>query len=277
MARTQLVYTDQPGPLPALYRVPANLELVLQSIVARFDGAAAASSFLPCLAVYSQDGRLMGRFHPGTELQIGDTGFVTYAPFLRAAAGAQGTSLPTLTPGLVYEYTLPADAASLDTSTDGPMAALFPANFYLLEIWLYARTTEATTQSQINMRVNGDVGANYDRQFLSGYDNATISAASQTGQTFWNLSAVHGALSTANYFSILRTTFPGYSSRTGFLSAEGQHAKPGPDGGAADGVPLTALQALGWRSAAAVTSFRIFPNVGGVNLKAGTRLFIFGR
>lgn len=76
-----LVYTDNPGAIPATYVIPPGLELVIQSILARWNGAAAAGAFLPCLSVYSQDDRLMGRFHPERTLQVGDTAVVTYAPF----------------------------------------------------------------------------------------------------------------------------------------------------------------------------------------------------
>lgn len=78
---TQLIYTDNPGAVPASFRLPAGLDLALQSIVARWDGSGAGGSFKPCLSAYSQDGRLMGRFFPETDLAAGDTGVVTYAPF----------------------------------------------------------------------------------------------------------------------------------------------------------------------------------------------------
>lgn len=79
--KTQLIFSDNPGGLPATYVIPPGLELVIESIVARFNGAAAAGAFLPCLGVYSQDDKLVGRFHPGQALQIADTAVVTYAPF----------------------------------------------------------------------------------------------------------------------------------------------------------------------------------------------------
>lgn len=78
---TQLIYTDNPGPVPAEFKLPPSLDLVIQSIVARWNGAGAAGPFLPCLSVYSSDDRLVGRFHPGRTIAVGDTGVVTYAPF----------------------------------------------------------------------------------------------------------------------------------------------------------------------------------------------------
>lgn len=89
---TQLVYSDSPGAVPASYTVPPSLDLVLQSVVVRWNGTGAAGAFLPVLAVYSQDGKLVGRFHPGTQLEAGDTGVVTYAPFLRPPAAAAATA-----------------------------------------------------------------------------------------------------------------------------------------------------------------------------------------
>ena len=83
--KSQLVYTDNPGAIPASYIVPPSLDLVVQSIVARFNGAAAAASFMPTLEVLSQDGRLIARVRPDQTFLVGDTGVVTWSPFLRRA------------------------------------------------------------------------------------------------------------------------------------------------------------------------------------------------
>ena len=79
--RTSPIYTDVPGALPAQYVIPGTLELVTQAIVARFNGAAAAGSFLPTLSIYTQDNRLVARVRPDQEFAVGDTGVVTFAPF----------------------------------------------------------------------------------------------------------------------------------------------------------------------------------------------------
>lgn len=79
--RVELIFSENPGSLPADYRLPAGLELVLSSVVARFNGAGAAGAFLPTLEVLSQDGKLMARVRPDQEFAVGDTGVVTYAPF----------------------------------------------------------------------------------------------------------------------------------------------------------------------------------------------------
>lgn len=126
------------------------------------------------------------------------------------------------------------------------------------------------------MQINGDAAANYDRRYLSGFESAgvdTVITQSQVGTTSLNLSSVHGASAPANYFSVLRATMPGYSARAGYLSIEGQHAKPS----SASVTMLVAVQAMGWRSTSAVQSLSIYPAVAGVKLLTGTRVIAYGR
>lgn len=94
--RTRPFFTDNPGDLPYTYDVPASVELVVQSIVARFDGGGAGEDWLPCLSLYTQDGHLMARSRCDQVFAAGDTGVVTWGPFFRrqvAAATPSGASL----------------------------------------------------------------------------------------------------------------------------------------------------------------------------------------
>lgn len=94
MAAPVLIYTDLPGGVPATYRLPPGLAARLSAIAAEFNGSGASGSFYPCLAVYSQDDKLIGRFFPAQVLAAGDTAEVTFAPFLRqAAASAVGSGI----------------------------------------------------------------------------------------------------------------------------------------------------------------------------------------
>lgn len=77
----QLIYTDNPGSLPAVYTLPPGLSLELSSVVARINGAAASAIFVPVLEILSQDDKLMARVRPDQQFAVGDTGVVTYAPF----------------------------------------------------------------------------------------------------------------------------------------------------------------------------------------------------
>ena len=79
--RVEPIYADNPGSIPADYVVPPGSGVALESVVVRWNGAAAAARFLPCLSLFTQDNRRVGTFHPNRSLAVGDTGVVTYAPF----------------------------------------------------------------------------------------------------------------------------------------------------------------------------------------------------
>ena len=182
------------------------------------------------------------------------------------------SGLPAV-PSILYDYTLSADAASLDTATDGPMAGTLSPSFRLLELWMVARTDEAVTQSPTRMRVNGDAGANYDRVYVSG-DGTSATTVKQIAQTSWTPAAIAGNNSQAGYFSVQRMTFPSYASSAHNKTGECVHAHPG---GAGVGDTFVAPQTLGWRSTDAISRFTITPVTAGVKFKAGTRVMIYGR
>ncbi len=152
----ELIYTDNPGAIPATYVIPGTTTIRLSSVVARFNAAAAAGAFWPCLSVYSQDGRLVGRFRPETQLAIGDTGVVTFAPFLRAqaAAAAAAVKMPGFHAHLTHLVTVPTgnnqrlewDTWTIDSGTtyfqEGALLAgrltevkLMLAGWYAIECW----------------------------------------------------------------------------------------------------------------------------------------------
>jgi hypothetical protein len=95
----QLIYNDLPGALPASYTVPPGGSVQLESIAATFDGAGAAGPFLACVAAYSQDGKLVGRWFPSTQFAAGDSGEVSYGPFL-GDDSAEAASSPIIGRGV---------------------------------------------------------------------------------------------------------------------------------------------------------------------------------
>ena len=82
----QQIYTDNPGALAAAYELTSDIGL--QSIVARIDGSGAAGNFLPTVSLYSQDGKLMARVPSDLTYAPGDTGVVTWSPFLARRSAA---------------------------------------------------------------------------------------------------------------------------------------------------------------------------------------------
>lgn len=81
----QLVYSDNPGSAPATYPLPSGLALTLESVYAEWNGTGAATAFVPCLTLLSQDNKVIGRWFPGPTIQAGDTTAVTYSPLANGA------------------------------------------------------------------------------------------------------------------------------------------------------------------------------------------------
>lgn len=111
----ELIYNDDPGAVPANYRFPPGLDARLYSVSAMFDGSGAGGAFLPCLSVYSQDDKLVGRFFP-EEVAAGDSAEVTFAPFLGAARASPAAS------GQAFATVVFASGASAFVQTSGVAA-----------------------------------------------------------------------------------------------------------------------------------------------------------
>jgi hypothetical protein len=78
---TSLVTKDGPLTVPFTYVLGANESFELASVSALWNGAGAIVSYWPCVSVYSQDGKLIGRYIPPQSVPAGDGAEVTYGPF----------------------------------------------------------------------------------------------------------------------------------------------------------------------------------------------------
>ena len=118
--KTQLIFTDNPGALPASYRLPPGLEVVVSSIFARFNGAGASGDFVPTLDILSQSGQLMARVAVSQTLTPGDSARVTWAPFLRkvgAASPPPSGSVPLAFGSILYSGPLVVATGTLTDLT----------------------------------------------------------------------------------------------------------------------------------------------------------------
>jgi len=193
------------------------------------------------------------------------------------AAGTPGTWIQ---PGgttlgrtaLVYRYTVSGAAkASIDTGVDTPQAG---SNDWtggdVLEVWLTARTDQATPNPLIDMTLNNDSGANYDKQQVSGV-STTASAAAAVGATKWQFFG-HGASGSASYAAVTRISFPDYAGTT--FNKTGEAVTGQPDATAANQVAQAS--SLGYRSTSAITRLAVVPDVAS-NFVVGTQLLIYKR
>jgi hypothetical protein len=94
---------------PSTYELAGVEAFTPEAVTATFDGTLAASAFLPTLSVYAQSGELLSR-SPASEVAVGSSAEVTFAPLLRAAlvAAAAGGGYPFCQAGIGGFYNVPS-------------------------------------------------------------------------------------------------------------------------------------------------------------------------
>lgn len=82
MSVYSLQESEAGGDAPVGITLAPGEDLAPQTVTCAYDGAGASGAFLICLAIYAQSGQLISRTTPPIEHAAGDTGVVTFAPFL---------------------------------------------------------------------------------------------------------------------------------------------------------------------------------------------------
>ena len=160
---------------------------------------------------------------------------------------------------LLYDSTLGADAAQIDTGAGG-----IAGGYKALMVFLCAKSADAGVTGSIFIRLNNDSGANYDDVFNYNGGNGNAAAA-----TSWSFSIMGGGSSTG-YPSSLTIILPNYAGTT--FQKVADIAVTRVDGNTSN--QITLAMAAGWRSTAAISRLAVIGN--GANLKAGSRLTIYG-
>lgn len=165
---------------------------------------------------------------------------------------------------VLFDSTLVAVAASIDTGAGG-----IAGGYRTLEIYIYARTTEALVQGGMDVIVNNDSGANYDRILLLA-NGTSVSAVDLAAQSSWGC-RIAGGNAGANVFSAAHFTFPNYAGTSGFKT-----------GTFTSGIPDTTAgnqryeqNAVSYRSTSALSRLKMTAQ-SGANFAVGTRLLILG-
>lgn len=82
MPSDALVTVPGSGAAPLSYAIAPAQEIVLKAAFATFDGASAASSWLPCLRILAPTGQVVGEYCADSALAVGASAEVSFAPFL---------------------------------------------------------------------------------------------------------------------------------------------------------------------------------------------------
>lgn len=241
-----LIYADNPGPIPATYMLAPSEAIQVNSVSATFNGAGAASAFLACLSVYSQDDKLVGRFFPSVTFAIGDSGEVTYGPFLGSGAVIGGVGLVFLADVIVAAVT-----ASPITIMSG-----IPQGFRHLRLLAKARSDAAVSDTRLWLRFNGDSGNNYDRETLGSRAGVYQAGLTDTAFDRLTISDATGANVAADMLGAAAYDILDYStvdSFKGILVHSGYR-------GTAGNVVLSSWGQ--WRSLSAITQIDIGIDLG---------------
>ncbi len=166
---------------------------------------------------------------------------------------------------VLFDSTLGADTASIDTGAAG-----IDGGYNVLEIWIIARTDDASAAGLVDVIVNNDTSSIYDMQYVYGVISSA-GAGNPLAQAKWALDA-HGSGGSSGYAGVFVITIPCYAQTT-FWKA-GTLVESRLD--ATAGSQITLVSGLGYRATTAISRMKIAAE-GAAKLKAGSRLLIYGR
>jgi hypothetical protein len=166
-------------------------------------------------------------------------------------------------PVMIANSTLSGDAANIDFTS-------IPSHYAHLMLVCYLRGDTAAIFTGVQMRFNGDGGANYDQQHVLG--QAAVASAAEAFAGVWvqigNATANSGG---ANLFSPLVLTIPHYANSANNKAGVSQFATK--YGTATTNLHVGNL-AVFWRSSAAINRITILPAAG--NWRSGSRVTLYG-
>lgn len=202
-----------PFGVPFAYTLAAGERFQVESISGAWNGTGASGSFLPCVSVYSQDGKLLGRYKGDITVSAGDSFTeATFAPFLKGVPPASGGTVSTaptvatfyrrvsagdapqtIGAGVTANLTWPHAALPSDGSITGPIVGNTYASInmdcmaiqYLRVGWedgAYEKTSVIGTNSR-NVQADVVSSANY----MAGASPLTVDTLD------WTIDAMPGA------------------------------------------------------------------------------------
>lgn len=134
----QAIYSDAPGAIAnALYDTPPGLDMEFASSRVKFNGAAAGGSFIIVLEALTNDGKIITQARVGQEFQVGDTGALTFAPYLNRQTG-QSTS------GIYHLISAASTNAAVVKASPGKLTGYYLVNTALAFRYVKLYNTAST-------------------------------------------------------------------------------------------------------------------------------------
>jgi hypothetical protein len=132
-----------------------------------------------------------------------------------------------------------------------------------------ARSDNAVVQTELGLRLNGDTGANYDKQLIRS-NVAAITASEATAQTSMAAGVIPANNAVASAFGSSFIFIPNYAVAQlhAISCVYASHDTNATGGG------RTGIDSGSWRTVAAITSLTLFALVG--NLNTGTKATLYG-
>lgn len=181
----------------------------------------------------------------------------------RVAFATGGGGSPGNSPVLIQEQVLTGSQATIDFNG-------IAQTFKSLKLVIIARYDAAVTHAAMFAQFNGDTGNNYDAHLFQA-TGATTTSSDSAAQAAGRIGLVTGASAPANAFAETVVTIPNYAT------AQLKVALCQAGDNTATGVMITELDTMNWRSTAAITSIKIFPNnPASGNFVAGTIARLYG-
>lgn len=266
----QLRYEDNAGELPSEWQLPPGLSFQLFASSAVFDGSGAGGDFRPALAIYSQDDKLIGRYPASQTFTSGDSGEVTWSPFL--GGEDSGTPGPPGPPGdyvLIDTYTVATDEAIEFTG----ISQLYKH----LVVELLGLADDTGGEIDLTLTINGDGSASYGNSafyiFGDTFDWVSPYEALASG-TFIRIGDVlNGGQDNLSWTSV-RIHLPYYRESGVSTLRNVMWQSSGVDWATAAGRILGTFGAGVWNNSDPITSLAFVPD--GVGFWQGSKASLYG-
>ena len=166
----------------------------------------------------------------------------------------------------LFDTTLGADAATLDTGAGTPLSGAYKH----LVIMASLRGTKVATTTAVRLRFNDDSSAVYARAY-AGRANGVAVTGEAVGQTFSEIGSAPGASATGSRFGVVVIEVPGYSKSDRFKTFTGKLAER--FGAASGNSEMITIEGT-WDDTDPITRVALFPDTN--NWLAGSELTVYG-